>query len=92
MKYLMMQMWRFLLCREIQLICFILSLWTDSPGRSINNLCQGTIVAITANPDSVVSPPLVLALGTIAFLVSMVDIIIEIYIPRARVEGIANEV
>lgn len=88
----MMQMWRYVVCREMQLICFILSLWSNYPGRSINNLCQGIIVAITANPNSVVSPPLVLGIGTIAFLVSMVDIIIEIYIPRARAEGVVNEV
>ena len=88
----MMQMWRYVVCREMQLICFILSLRSNYPGRSINNLCQGIIVAITANPNSVVSPPLVLGIGTIAFLVSMVDIIIEIYIPRARAEGVVNEV
>jgi hypothetical protein len=33
----------------------------------------------TANPNIVISPPVVLTLGAIAFFVSMVDIIIEFW-------------
>ena len=40
---------------------------------------------LTANPNTVLSSPLVIAVGIFTFLVNFVDVGLEIYFPRERV-------
>ena len=46
-------------------------------GRAIANTCQWAMILYAANPNAVFSPPVVLTLGTVAFCVSMLDVMIE---------------
>jgi hypothetical protein len=47
----------------------------------IANACQWAMILYAANPDvEIISPPIILVLGTITFVVGMVDIWIEILI------------
>jgi hypothetical protein len=47
----------------------------------IANACQWAMILYAANPDvEIISPPVILVLGTITFVVGMVDIWIEIWL------------
>lgn len=59
------------------LICFT--------GKILNSLCQAALNAFTNNTDTVVSPAAVLVLSINSFLLSMAEIVLEIYVPRERV-------
>lgn len=79
---------------KLQLLCFvILNIWlTAHIGKIINNFCQGAITALTTNPDTVASTTAaaVIALGIIGFLVSIVEVMAEIYVPRDRIAEEGN--
>ena len=50
----------------------------------IANACQWAMILYAANPDvEIISPPIILVLGTITFVVGMVDIWIEIWLREA---------
>lgn len=71
---------------RLQLLCTTLFLLkvTKLLGRAVANSCQWGMVLCAANPDVVISPPVVLALGTIAFFVGAVDIMIEFWTPDSH--------
>ena len=45
--------------------------------RAINNCCQFGMVLYASNPNAIISPPVIIALGTIAFTVSMLDVMMD---------------
>ena len=72
----------------------IRNIWlTGLTGKILNNLCQGAITALTANPDTGVSTqaPALIVLVIAEFLINMVEVIAEIYMPRDRVAEQAIE-
>jgi hypothetical protein len=54
-------------------------------GKILNGICQGALNALTNTSDMVVSPAAVLVLSINLFLLSMAEVILEIYIPTERV-------
>ena len=54
-------------------------------GKILNNVCQGALNALTINSDTVVSPAAALVLCINLLLLSMVEVVLEIYIPRERI-------
>jgi hypothetical protein len=42
------------------------------------------MVLYAANPDIIISPPVVIALGSVAFFFSGMDVIIDLFISRER--------
>lgn len=72
---------------------WIINIWlTAFIGKIINNFCQGAITALTTNPDIVPSTTAaaVIVLGIIGFLVSIVEVIAEIYVPLGRIAEEGN--
>lgn len=53
-------------------------------GRAIANGCQWGMILYAAPSNTVISPPVILTLGTVTFVVSMLDIMIEFWRPRDR--------
>jgi hypothetical protein len=54
-------------------------------GRAIANSCQRAMILYAANPNTVLSPPIILTLGTVTFCVSMLDVMIEFVFIRKNV-------
>jgi len=52
--------------------------------RSIANTGQLAMIFYAVNPDTVVSPPIILLLGSIVYFVSMMDIALEIWMRRVE--------
>jgi hypothetical protein len=57
---------------------------TDLLGRSLANILQWVMILYATNADIVCSPVVVIALGSIVFFLSMVDVLTEICWPRER--------
>lgn len=54
-------------------------------GKILNNVCQGALNAVTINSDTVVSPAAAIVFYINLLLLSMVEVVLEIYIPRERI-------
>jgi hypothetical protein len=55
-------------------------------GRMISNSAQWVMIVWTANADIVISPTVMVAMGTIVFLFSTLDAAIEYWDPRGRID------
>ena len=55
---------------------------TKRPGKGVANICGWSMILYAANPDTIISPPVIIVLGTFVFYFNMVDIIIEINLLR----------
>ena len=53
-------------------------------------MCQGTVVELTANLNTELSSPLVIAVGGFLFLVNFMEIMLEIYFPKERVAAVSS--
>jgi hypothetical protein len=51
-------------------------------GRTVNNVCQWIMVIYAANPESIIVPAVIIALGTVAFFFSMLDVTIDLFAPK----------
>jgi hypothetical protein len=49
------------------------------PVRALANTGQLAMIFYAANPDTVMSPPIILLLGSIVYFVSMMEIALEIW-------------
>ena len=61
-----------------------MKLLTFLVGKISSNIVQYSMVLYAANPDIIISPPVVIALGSVAFFFNGMDVIIDLFISRER--------
>lgn len=81
------QLWALHPLLKLQLLCSlsIISGLTGFTGKILNTFCQAALNALTVNSDTVVTPAAVVVLGINLFLLSTIEVVLEIYIPRESV-------
>ena len=68
---------------KVQLLClsiYDLRWWTFA-GRASSNTAQWAMTLYAAYPDTIISPPVIIALGSLVFAFGMLDLAIDLFFP-----------
>lgn len=49
-----------------------------------SSICQYAMILYAANPDTVISPPIIISLGTITIFFNGMEVVIDLFIARER--------
>ena len=60
---------------------------TDRLGKMVSNSAQWIMTVCTANADMIISPTVIIALGTIVFIFSILEVAIDYWELHERPDG-----